>query len=278
MKSEGLMSLPRKFLPVLLVIAFALAAPAQQPTTSSGATVEVVEVKASATEAEVGQQVKLTVVARDKAGNVVNQQPSTYFAGPFDIAAADDNGTISLFGPGEVTAGALVGGKPGFTKITVRPATVNTVSIEPVSKPLTVGGTVQLNATARTASGDPRTDASISWTSRNPAVAPIDAAGVVTGIAPGETIVSAASGAANSTIAIHVVKSNLRGLSIEPRTANARTGDVVHFNATGVGSSDFTIDNCAGAMKGEVPSSLRSEVCSDGVGTKVIVTYATMGN
>lgn len=81
---------------------FALAAFAQQPTPASAVT--TVEVKASLSEAEVGQKVKVTVVARDAAGNVVNEQPSTFFTGPFDIAAADDSGVISLFGPGEVTA------------------------------------------------------------------------------------------------------------------------------------------------------------------------------
>ena len=55
---------------------FALIAFAQQ---SSVATVEVT---ASQKEAEVGQQVKLTVVAKDANGKVLNERPSTYFAGP----------------------------------------------------------------------------------------------------------------------------------------------------------------------------------------------------
>ena len=57
---------------------------------------------------------KITVVATDAAGNVIKEQPSTYFAGPFDIAAVDDDGNVKLFGTGEVTVGAIVGGKPGF--------------------------------------------------------------------------------------------------------------------------------------------------------------------
>lgn len=92
---------------------FALAAFAQQPAPTSA--IKTVEVKAAVTEAEVGQQVKLTVVAKDTAGNVVNEPPSTFFAGPFDIAAADDSGIVRLFGPGEVTSGAIVGGRTGFT-------------------------------------------------------------------------------------------------------------------------------------------------------------------
>ena len=68
-----------------------------------------VQVTPSVKSAEVGQDVKLTVVATDASGNVIKEQPSVYFAGPFDIAAADDNGNVKLFGTGEVTVGALVG-------------------------------------------------------------------------------------------------------------------------------------------------------------------------
>ena len=87
---------------------------------------------ASAKEAEVGQQVKITVMAKDAAGNVINEKPSTYFAGPFDIAAADDDGNVKLFGIGEVTVGAIVGGTPGFSTFMVKAPSVKTIEIAPV--------------------------------------------------------------------------------------------------------------------------------------------------
>ena len=36
------------------------------------------------------------MVAKDATGKVVNVQPSTYFAGPFDAATADENGVLKL--------------------------------------------------------------------------------------------------------------------------------------------------------------------------------------
>src|SRR6267142_951061 len=93
-----------KRLVVIPIILFAITAFAQQPKPTSAVTVEV---KVSVSEAEVGQQVKLTVVAKDAAGNILNEQPTSFFARPFDIAAADDTGVVRLFGPGEVTAGAV---------------------------------------------------------------------------------------------------------------------------------------------------------------------------
>ncbi len=228
----------RAIVSVFLGAVLALAAMAQQPSPTSA--VKTVEVKASVSEAEVGQKVKLTIIAKDAAGNVVNEQASAFFAGPFDIAAADDNGVVSLFGPGEVTAGAIVGGKSGFTTFKVKPAKIKTVEIKSITTPLVAGGTVQLEATTRISNGDPRTDVAISWTSDKPAVAIVDAGGVVTGIAPGKATIKAAAGAASGMTTITVVKSNLRSLTVEAGAATAHTGDVVHFTANGSPSNDFT--------------------------------------
>ena len=228
----------RAIFSILLGAVIALGVFAQEPNPASS--VKTVEVSASAKEAEVGQQVKLTVVAKDASGKVVNEQPSTYFAGPFDIAAADDSGNVKLFGAGEVTAGAIVGGKTGFTTFTVKPATIKTVEIKSITTPLVVGSTVQLEATTRIFTGDPRTGVPISWTSDNPAVATVDASGVVTGIGSGKATIKATAGAASGTTTITVVKSTLRSLTTEPASTTARTGDVVHFAAKGTPADDFT--------------------------------------
>src|SRR5438876_5447875 len=232
----------KRFIPIsiaaIFILVLATNAPAQQPNPTSA--VATVEVTASVKEAEVGQQVKLTVVAKDASGNVLKQEPSTFFAGPFDIAAADDSGNVKLFGAGEVTAGALVGGKPGFTTFKVKPATIKTIEINAIKSPIAVGSTMQLEAATRIFSGDPRTGVTISWTSNKPSVATVDAGGVVTGIGPGTATIKATAEGASGTTALTVVKSNLRSLAIEPRSTSARTGDVVHFTAKGSPSSGFT--------------------------------------
>src|SRR6185295_14397536 len=111
-----------------------------------------------------GQQVKLTVVATDASGNAINEKPSTYFAGPFDVAAVDDDGNVKLFGIGEVTVGAIVGGKAGFTTFMVKPPSIKTVELSSVKSPLVVGGSVQLDAVTRIVGGRPRTGVPINWT------------------------------------------------------------------------------------------------------------------
>ena len=203
-------------------------------------TVTNVQITPSVKEAEVGQDVKLTVVATDASGNVVKEQPSTYFAGPFDIAAADDNGNVKLFGTGEVTVGAIVGGKPGFSTFMVKAPSIKTIEIHSLKKPIVVGGSMQLDAVTRIFNGDPRTGMPINWTSDNPQVATVDAGGVVTGVGPGKATITATSGAATATTTVAVNKNNLRSMTITAGTKSARTGDVIKFSAQGDPAGDFS--------------------------------------
>lgn len=210
----------------------------QTPVTPPASAVKTVEITPAALEAEVGQKVKFTAVAKDAAGNQLDEKVTAWFAAPFDLAAADESGTVSFYAPGEVRVGAIMGGKPGFVKVMVKPQPVARIDVDPLQTPLVVGGTAKLNAVARTSGGNPRSDATITWTSDNPSIAIVDAAGVVTGVAPGRSTLRANSGNASGTVTVTVVKSTLRGLSIEPKTATGRTGDVIHFKALAQGGGD----------------------------------------
>src|SRR5687768_18351354 len=104
----------------------------QANTTSASApasAVKSVQVSVPVKEAEVGQQIQVTVVATDASGKAVNEKPSTYFAGPFDIAAVDDDGNVKLFGTGQVTVGAIVGGVPALATFMVKPPSVNSIEV-----------------------------------------------------------------------------------------------------------------------------------------------------
>ena len=222
---------------VAATLLFSINIAAQQANTAA---VKNVQITPSTREAEVGQQVKLTVVATDASGNVISDKPSTYFAGPFDIAAVDDEGNVRLFGTGQVTVGAIVGGKPGFTTFMVKAPSVKTVEISSIKSPLVAGGSVQLDAVTRIAGGNPRTGVPVSWTSDNPQVATVAAGGVVTGVGPGKATITATAGSGTATTTVSVVKNNLRNLTVTGAAPAARTGDVIRFKAQGDPAGDFS--------------------------------------
>jgi hypothetical protein len=222
---------------VLLLSINALA----QTATTTASVVKTVAITPSVKEAEVGQQVKLTVVATDAAGNTINEKPSTYFAGPFDIAAVDDDGNVKLFGTGEVTVGAIVGGIPGLTTFKVKAPSVKSIEITPLKHPLVVGGTARLDAGTRIFNGDPRTGVPVEWSSDNPQVATVSPGGVVTSVGPGKATITATCGSATTKTTIAVVKSELHKLIVGGGPKSALTGDVIDFTAKANPDDKFTV-------------------------------------
>jgi len=223
----------------VVVTIFTAVSTAQGPATAPAPSTKTLKISPANPDVSVGQKVKFAVVSKDASGNAVTAIPSVWFAAPFDLAGADAAGNVSFFSPGEVLVGALVGGKPVFTKFTIKPGPVTRVDIEPVKTSLVVGATTKLSGLARSSEGNPRDDAAITWTSSNPEVATVDAAGLVMGISAGQAKITATSGEGTGSVSLTVIKSSLTGLSIEPRTVNARTGDVVRFNIRArVGKAD----------------------------------------
>jgi len=222
-------------LPAVIALFSGGAGTGQTPASTSASAITA-EITPANPDLAVGQKLKFVAVARDAAGKAVNEPAANWFAVPFDLAKADEDGTVTFFAPGEVTVGAVIAGKPAFVKVMVKPAPVARVEIEPLKAPLMVGDIARLEATARTSGGDPRQDVSINWSSDRPAVARVDAAGVVTAVAPGTAALRATSGAGTGTVTVKVVKSTLTGLSVSPGTAVARTGEVIHFNVSGKGA------------------------------------------
>jgi hypothetical protein len=195
-----------------------------------------VDVAPGRTEAEVGQTLKFTAVGIDASGGRMEAPPSAWFAAPFDSAAADLQGNVTFYQPGQIRVGAIVGGKPGFATVTVKPQSAAHLEIVPLAGPLTVGAGVTLTATARSAAGVPLSGTSLSWTSDSPGIASVDAAGLVTGIAPGKAVVRAAAGPTTASTTVQIVANRITGLAVQPRSTTVRTGDVVRFTASASGA------------------------------------------
>jgi plastocyanin len=206
--------------------------------------VKSVEVTSAAVDVEVGQQVKFTAVAKDESGKVLDLKPAVWFAAPFDVASADNSGTVSFFQPGEAQIGVVVAGKVGFARIKVKPAPIASIDL-PSKARVVVGGALRPNATALTSLGNPRADVAISWSSDNPSVASVDAAGLIVGLKSGKANIKAVSGQGAATMAVEVIANPVKSLSIEPKSTNVRTGDVVRFSARAADGSSAAINSTA---------------------------------
>ena len=225
----------RTYRSLLAIVCFALlvAMATTISTAQEPASLKTAELTPANGDISVGQKVKFTAVVKDASGNKTNAPASAWFAAPFDLAAVDESGTVSFFSPGEVLVGAIVGGKTVLTRVMVKAGPVTRIEIEPVKAPLVVGATAKLSAIARSSEGNPRSDVAINWTSNKPEVATVDGAGVVAAVSPGQATITATTssgGSSKGNAELTVVNNTLAGLSIEPRSTTARTGDVVRFN------------------------------------------------
>jgi hypothetical protein len=221
----------------LLFLVITIIAATSKVSAWQAQSVKTIEISPATSEAEVGQKLKLTAVAKDESGNRLDMKPAAWFAAPFDVASADESGTLTFYNTGEALVGVVIGGKTEFFTIKVRPAPVARIDVEPLTSPVVVGGAVKLKATARAANGNPRSDAAIGWASDNQSVAMVDAAGMVIALKPGKAVLRARAEKATGSITIEVIPDPVRSLTVEPRTTSVRTGDVVRFTARAVDES-----------------------------------------
>ena len=236
-------------LAVLLVIA-ALVGPVHgqekpQEAKPSGPKPSRVEITPRTVETVAGQQLSFSAAGYDDAGNKMDAQPSAWFAAPFDLGFADDKGTVTFTGSGDVRVGAIINGKTGFITVTVRPQSVARVTITKPRAALALGTGLTLQAHAEMANGDPRTDQQVRWVSLRPDIASIDESGFVTGQAVGTATLEASVGDIKATTSIDVVRNPVRELSIVPKTSRVRTGDVVRFESVASGQTNARVSAIA---------------------------------
>ncbi len=213
-----------------------LPAKAQNPPAADKAPEEVskvvtVEVSPAQASTPVGGKLQFKAVAKDAAGQPLPDVAKFWFAAPFDAASADDKGEVSFVEPGEITVGAVIGKKIGYAHVTVAKPHIAAITVTPVSAPLAVGSSHQMDATPRNVSGDPRSDISLTWSSLDPRVASVDSAGMVRALRTGSTRIRATGDGVSGETAVTVGKNAPAGIVVSPVTSSAKTGDVIHFAA-----------------------------------------------
>ncbi len=223
---------------ILVAITAMCAAPAvaQNPPATDKAPEEaskVVTVEITPAEAStpVGGKLQFKAVAKDAAGQPLPDAVKLWFAAPFDAASADDKGEVSFVEPGEITVGAVVGKKIGYAHVMVAKPHIAAITVTPLSAPLAVGSSHLMEATPRNASGDPRSDVSLAWSSLDSRVASVDSAGMVRALKPGKTGIRATGDGATGETVVTVGKNATFGMTLAPVTSAAKTGDVIHFTA-----------------------------------------------
>ena len=183
----------------------------------------------------VGDSIRLKVVGYDSAGHEIPDLAVSWFAtgGHFE-GSVDSNGVVIGGSTGTITVTGLARMRSGgrattaFGRVTVLPQPAARLDIAPLPTRLYAGQSLVLRATPYAANDDRRYD-DVSWVSDKPLVLAVTADGRVTAKGPGQATVTATAGRAVRRFTVSVVPNPVTAVSLEPATAQLRTGDVLTF-------------------------------------------------
>ena len=179
-----------------------------------------------------GASTTLTATVTDVTGAIATGASVTWASSNTAVATVSPAGVVTATGLGSAAISATSGGKSGSAAITVVAVPVGTVAVTPSAATLVPSQVVPLTAVVRDANDKVVTDRVVTWTSGNPAVATVDANGVVTAVAPGVAVVTAVSEGKSATSSITVVRMPVGSVAVNPATASIMTGQMLALTAT----------------------------------------------
>jgi len=187
--------------------------------------------------------------------------------------ASVSGGRVTAVAKGRASITAVCGNVASAAAVvTVSPPkpTITSVRITPASLALTVGDTSQLVATANYSDASTASCSNTSWTSSTPLKASVSGFGMVTAIAKGTAVVTAACGTVVSspaTVTVSAPKPTVASVRITPGSLALTVGETSPLLATATYSDSTTATCTATSWKSGTP--LMASVSGSGVVTAI---------
>lgn len=159
-------------------------------------------------------RVTFTATAIGKNGNPINVSQFAWTSSNPAVATVDESGVVTPLTTGTVEIRASAD-KIGRATLLIKPATM-TITITPavdtifIGSTVTAADTVRLQATARDLAGAVVGGLTYEWTSSSPAVATVNATGLVRAVGVGATDINVSANGHNAAARIHVIQAVAR--------------------------------------------------------------------
>ena len=222
----------------LALLALVAQPPVQTPpATLAPSPVERIVVTPAVRTVTAGDSIQLSAQAVDASGQPVPNAIIRFHAlGGEGQAGIDSTGKIVASSVGKIpmnVVALVAGARPKFEPIEIRivPGPAARVDIQTKVGKVVVGQQMRLSAIPFSKVNDRAHDA-VTWSSSLPAVARVDADGVLSALAPGRAILTATAGSARATIPVQVLAPSITRVSITPVKPHARQGDVIRFSVS----------------------------------------------
>ncbi len=239
----------------------------------------------------VDASVQMRALAYDKHGSPVTGLQIDWSSSDAAVAAVTADGSVLAKAPGTATVTARVNGKSASTSVAVTAAVpvVASITLSPANPTVAVGATVLMQTVVQDAAGRP-IGVEQSWSSSNPAVASVSAAGLVTGRAPGTATVTIAAGGKtlSTTVTVPAPPPSVASIILTPATPTVAVGASVQMQAavrddTGANLSGVVLTwsttnpgvasvSAGGSLTGVAPGTATVTVSGGGKSTSTLVT------
>ncbi len=182
---------------------------------------------------QAGQTAQLTATPMDAGGNALSGRAVAWASSNTSVATVSASGLVAGVAAGSATITATSEGQSGSAAVTVTQVPVASVTVSPPSASVAVGSAVQLSAVARDAGGNILAGRSMTWSTSNPLIATVSAAGLAAGIAAGSAMITATSEAKSGQSTITVTAAPPIGTG----SCLAQSGTLVTLSGLNTGSS-----------------------------------------
>ncbi|MGH7644169.1 MAG: Ig-like domain-containing protein, partial [Gemmatimonadales bacterium] len=242
---------------------------------------------------EAGGTLRLTATLRDTAGRTLSDRAVTWSSSDPSVASVSASGLVTAGDAGSAVITATSETRTARATVTVTAAPPPVPAPAPVAAPvasLTVGptdgrvpagGTLQLSATARDRGGRALPGRAVTWTSSNPRIATVSAAGLVTGVAPGSARITAAGEGRRAVATVTVtapplpVPAAVATVAISPGSRSLQRGETLPLAATLRDGAGATLSGRPIRWSSSDPTV--ATVSSEGVVTAVAAGTAVIG-
>jgi uncharacterized protein YjdB len=185
------------------------------------------------TSLRVGQTQQLAASLVDKNGAPVSAAGAISWKSlEPTIASVSDAGLVTMLTTGTTAIQATVGGVTGIASLQ-GVAGVATISIAGLTRAVAVGERVPLSFRTLDAAGNTLVARAVTWSSSAPAVATVNADGVVAGVAPGAAVLTATSEGRTATVNVVVeALAPVNTVTLTPTTQTLAAGSTQQLVAT----------------------------------------------
>jgi len=251
-------------------------------TTNSSAKLTSIEVTPTNPSIAKGTSQQLTATGiysdnttKDLTGSV------TWYTSDAAVATIDNTGWVTAGATGAVAISAsngrsMTGTITGTTLLTVTPATLVSIAVNPTNPSIAKGTAQQFTATG-TFSDNTTQDltGSATWASANTSVATVNNGGMAASVQPGSSDISAVYGGKSAATTLTVTPATLVSIAVTPTNPSIVKGTTRQFAATGTYTDNSTQDLTASASWSS--SNTGVATISDSTGSKGLAASASVG-